>query len=83
MRYLAVLLPLLALSACSPTAWGKEGGTQAEFLRDKYECNRDSMQVNAAGLWRMAFFEECMESKGYYKKSDSENSTGIFSKNAL
>lgn len=69
MRWLLVLLPMLALSACSPPVWGKQGGTQEAFLQDKYACNRDSMQVNAEGLWRLAFFEECMESKGYVKKS--------------
>lgn len=69
MKWFAVLLPLLALAGCSPPVWGREGGTQAEFLRDKYECNRDSLQVNTQGLWRMAFFQECLESKGYVKKS--------------
>lgn len=66
MRY---LVALLFLSACSPPVWTRADTTPQQYLRDKYECNRDSMQVNTGGLWQYAFFEECLESKGYTKKS--------------
>ena len=58
--------------------WSKEGTTQADFLRDRYECLRDSQQQDsrffanaqvAAGRSRQitdsGLFVACMNARGY------------------
>lgn len=67
MKIRFMLLPLAGfLAACAPQHYAKEGGTAAEFKRDNYECDRDARQTPASNaFWRMAFYQECLESKGY------------------
>ena len=41
------LLTALICAGCAAPTWTKPGLTQAEFLRDRYECERDSELVGA------------------------------------
>jgi hypothetical protein len=48
MRYFSFcLLTALICTGCAAPTWTKPGLTQAEFLRDRYECERDSELVGA------------------------------------
>lgn len=68
MRY--VLLLSVALAGC--TTMAKQGITQDEVNRDKYECERDVYDSRAAGLSRTAMFNDCMRARGYVQMCGSK-----------
>ncbi|GAC1476703.1 MAG: hypothetical protein NVS1B6_18330 [Steroidobacteraceae bacterium] len=82
MRLVAAELSLLALAGCAPTvAWNKPGGTQADFDRDNYSCERDARQSGyygqgLAGEMNMRnFFKRCMVAQGYSLERGSPSLT--------
>jgi hypothetical protein len=70
------VLCLLALTLAGCQAyWTKPGFNQADWNRDKYECERDMRQSGYYGTGIIGainaqdFFEECLVARGYYKTS--------------
>jgi len=67
------VLPFLMLGAagCTPMMWVKPGLTEAEFRRDRYECERDARQSGYFGqglagqLNMIEFAKQCMRARGY------------------
>jgi uncharacterized protein YceK len=75
-KILFALIVAALLSGCARTMWIKADATQEEFLRDRYECERDMRQTfrtegldlgdsMTAAFNGQYFFRSCMESKGY------------------
>ena len=79
---IAILLgPVLSLSACAPVrvaSWSKPGGTQEEFMRDRYACIQDARRpVSSAYIYHGVgsgqsgevisrdIFVACMGARGY------------------
>lgn len=76
------VIGLLSLSCCTITShWSKPGGTQAEFNKDSYECERDMRQSGhfgegmAASFAMEGFYERCMVARGYTKNADARQPT--------
>lgn len=73
----------LLVAGCARWVWTKsEGFTQQEFLRDRYECERDMRQSGyygsglAGALNMQNFFESCMGARGWRKvRADVDGST--------
>jgi hypothetical protein len=67
-----IIASMLALTSCAST-WSKPGGTQAEFNKDSYECERDMRQSGGYGtglvgaLNAQGFAGRCMIAHGYTK----------------
>ncbi len=73
--FLALVFTLSILAGCAkPWTWVKAGYTDAGFKKDGYECERDTRQSGGFGgaLFQkrniQAFYDRCMESKGWRKK---------------
>ena len=74
----------LALGACAAPVWYKDGATQSEFDRARYECERDTRQVagsfsyGLAGAWQAReFAERCMGAKGFAKVGNEKQRAGL------
>lgn len=67
MRYLAVVL---ALSGCQVSGcasqWVKAGGTQEEFRRDLYECQKDAAPVQYMPRYNR-MVDDCLRVKGWHE----------------
>jgi hypothetical protein len=67
----ALVASMFALAGCS-LCWTKPGFTQAEWNRDRYECERDVRQSSyygggiIGGYNMQEFFNECLVARGYY-----------------
>jgi len=67
-RWLIAAFGVLFLCSCTVATFTKPGGTEAEFKKDNYECERDArMSGLGAGLASLDMREECMEARGYVK----------------
>jgi len=57
-----IILLVAMLAGCS--GWSKPGGTEQEFNRDQYECERDAAAQHDS---TMAFYmkRRCMQLKGW------------------
>ena len=72
-RALALLLLVAPLAGCGgPDIWDKAGGTQADFQKDSYACERDARTVAAsfgsglvAAIQGRDFFRRCLTAHGY------------------
>jgi hypothetical protein len=70
-RKLIALVLCLMVAGCGPMIWDKPGGTQADYNRDNYECERDARQSGyyggglAGALNMREFFKKCMVAHGY------------------
>jgi len=68
---LCTLALTILFTGCAPMIWDKSGGTQAEYNRDSYECEKDARQSGYYGsglsgaLELKEFFKRCMVSRGY------------------
>jgi hypothetical protein len=64
----AATLCVLALCSCT-TYYTKPGGTEAQFRKDNYECERDAAQAGLGfgDLAAEGMRSECMEARGYTK----------------
>jgi hypothetical protein len=80
LRTIATLIAvsLVLLAGCTRMMWVKPGATDQEFLRDKYECERDARQsgyfgTGVVGATNMTdFAKQCMRARGYqYVPADS------------
>lgn len=60
------VLAALQLAGCQ-TTWDKAGATQQDFMRDRYECDRDAAQSNLEGFAALALKYECMEAHGWMR----------------
>lgn len=84
-RFLAIMLVLLsfALASCSTVRWDKSGGSQGEYLKDRFNCIKQSQQhysdafanetgaVASGGVTtNLSLFKACMLSFGYTFNSD-------------
>ncbi len=73
-RRLYLLVPAF-LIGCQ-TYWTKPGFNQADWNRDRYECERDMRQSGyygsgiIGGINAQNFFEECLVARGYYKTTN-------------
>ncbi len=65
-----------SLTGCATVYWTKSGFNQADWDRDRYECERDMRQSGyygndlaavLSGNTPEGFFERCLQAKGYYK----------------
>jgi hypothetical protein len=55
-----------ALCGCTVATFTKPGGTEAEFRKDNYECERDAAMAGlGTGLAAAGMHMECMEARGY------------------
>lgn len=84
MRKALLALILLTAGCTIPTTWDKEGGTQAQFNVDEYECQQASYGYGGVsgygtvyrgaaigGLGRTQngqIYRSCMRAKGYASK---------------
>lgn len=70
-RLLFCFFIALNLSSCAQVYWEKYGVSQQEYVRDRYECERDRRQSyfdeSEDAFARTRFEDLCMESKGYNK----------------
>ena len=72
-RCVAIMCVLIiGLGGCAQQrAWVKDGATQQDFARDRYDCERDMRQsgyygdglIGAGNM--QGFFNRCMEAQGY------------------
>jgi len=75
-----LLLLSLAVAGCQ-TYWTKPGFNQADWNRDRYECERDMRQSGYYGggivgaINAQDFFEECLVARGYYKVRESRSAS--------
>jgi hypothetical protein len=66
-------IALLLLTACATFVWTKDSFTQQDFLRDRYECERDMRQSGyyggglAGAINMQNFFDSCMVARGWRK----------------
>lgn len=74
---LIYLLVLLAMSACAPMIWDKEGASQADFNKDDYACRKDAIAYGGAAyvgygvVQRRAdvgMYRRCMGAQGYIQR---------------
>jgi hypothetical protein len=70
-RALVAVTLALWFAACAPTVWNKTSGTQIDFDRDSYECERDVRQSRTGSgllgaLDARGFYNRCMSARGYY-----------------
>lgn len=78
MRGLVAIVFCLALAGCQ-TFWTKPGFNEADWNRDRYECDRDMRQSGYFGtgllgeLNAQSFFESCLVAKGYSKIDKSRS----------
>jgi hypothetical protein len=62
---------LAGCAAPSSMVWDKPGATQADYNKDRYECEKDTRQSGyfGTGINRAArivdFFKQCMVARGY------------------
>jgi hypothetical protein len=69
-RWITVIVGLLP-SACAPMIWDKAGGTQDEYNKDSYDCEKDARQSGYFGggiggaINMRQFFQKCMVAHGY------------------
>ena len=76
-----VVIALLSVG-CAQVYWTKAGFSNQEFLSDRYACERDMRQSGYFGgglvgmLNAQDFFDRCMASKGYYKVTQTQGSSG-------
>lgn len=47
MKTTILILASLTLSACAPTMFTKAGSTEADFNRERYQCQQDAAQYTA------------------------------------
>ena len=72
-RIILAVLIAVTLGGCAQYMWVKNGATDAEFRKDRYECERDMRQSGYYGgglygaLNMMEFGEQCMRARGYQK----------------
>jgi hypothetical protein len=72
----AVLLLCVLLASCANRniTWDKPGGSQQEFDKDKYECERDMRQSGHFGGGLIGqknadeFMKSCMRAHGYSER---------------
>jgi hypothetical protein len=74
MRKIAVTSLLLVGACASQTIWDKPGGTQADFNRDTYECQKDAYASGGAAYVgygvtqrtaNVNMYNSCMVAQGY------------------
>jgi len=77
--WFAIALVSFSLFGCAtPMVWEKSGVSQADFKRDRYECERDMRQSGYFGggisgsINRREFFKSCMGARGYTLRADPE-----------
>lgn len=66
--YAIACMALLTLPGCASKAATYDKGTasEAQFSKERYECERDArMLPTATNCQQMRFYENCMQSKGY------------------
>ena len=72
----AIALTALLIGCATPMIWDKSSGTQAEYNKDSYECEKDARQSGyfgggiAGALNMREFFKTCMVSKGYILRNN-------------
>jgi hypothetical protein len=67
----AVVVVLAGCTESSSMVWDKPGATQADYNKDRYECEKDTRQsgyfghgfIGAANM--VDFFKQCMAARGY------------------
>jgi hypothetical protein len=65
---IAAVAVAISVRSCTVATFTKHGGTEAEFKKDNYECERDARMAGlGAGLASIDMREECMEARGYVK----------------
>ena len=75
-RSALMLAIMLTLLGCAHTVWVKPDGTQQEFARDSYECERDARQSGYFGsglvgaINMQSFQERCMVARGWAKQTE-------------
>jgi hypothetical protein len=75
MRFLKLIVLAIGLAACAqPSAWYKNGATQADFNRDAFDCEKTTRQVAysfGGGLGGAMeaddFASRCMVARGWVK----------------
>jgi hypothetical protein len=70
----AVIVVTLALAGCYEAKWAiPPGVSQAQYERDKYECDRDAKMAAghdiASGFDEALWRHKCMRSKGYERSN--------------
>lgn len=77
-KRIALCLLLFTLVACAPTVMVKPGATEADFARDKAECEYEAMKASpsnpgvplsmglGAAFNQSQIFHKCLELKGWY-----------------
>jgi len=72
MKRLPILV--LLLSGCATTQYHKPGVTEADLIRDVYECERDTRQFERTweDLWttQNRWFRLCMKARSYIVSPD-------------
>lgn len=67
----------LALSACAPAIWYKQGASAADLSRDKGACRETVAPIPDSGAQQLAF-ESCMRDKSwYYSKYQKPRATRV------
>src|SRR5262249_10101529 len=72
-RLLPIFALMFGLAGCAQVYWTKAGFSEAEWNRDRYECERDMRQSGYYGTGLVGalnaenFFEGCLVARGYYK----------------
>lgn len=67
----AIILGVMFSGCATPMIWDKPGGTQQQYNKDSYDCEKDARQSGYFGrgfageLEMRDFFKRCMTSKGY------------------
>lgn len=59
---------VVAVSGCAaPLTWDKYGATEADFNKDRYECEKDARQSGyfSSGREQLEFGKRCMVARGW------------------
>src|SRR5262245_4348150 len=77
-RCTIILVTLAVMSGCAKKMWMKDGATQDEFARDRYQCIQESkvpysqayvnqyFGASSQGVgFNKTLFQACMEAQGY------------------
>jgi len=62
----AISLGIVMLAGCASQRWYRDGGTEADFAKDRAACNYEAARAGDPILASF-FLPECMQGRGWVK----------------